>query len=786
MRFDSAYDIENLCYSLRWSDRGRGANRAAVNRLFNGWAPFTESEVVDNDISVNFNTLTGTRKAHDARGQMFQAICKPGNYFKATATFGPKHNRSKYSEIVTRNVNAVMKKSVKYYELQRAKIAQSILHGIGIGSWADKDHWCPRSTSIEDVLIPSGEPSELPMDNLPLFAVHRSFTAQQLIKFIRGPNVDKGWNIPMVKACIKWVDEESKNLFGRNWPELWSHEKYEERIKEGDCYGWDNTPTVDVYDFYYYDSAPKVSGWKRRMILDAWGTPALDAKTPESVRRKGIYSSEAKAVKNQFLYNGGERIFACNKSELISFQFADLSAVAPFRYHTVRGLGFLLHDALHINNRLVCKVTEATFETLTALMVINSEDDVQRALKANLFNRGFIDKTVKFLGQNERWNPNQNLVQLGLELNEQLINDSSSTHSQNQDMSKGVEKGQLQIMAELNATTAMLSAGLQQYYQYQEFEYREVFRRFMNPSPACRDMEINAVRSKCMAEGVPKTMMENPEGWGIEPERIMGAGNKTLEMAISQQLLAMRNLYDPDAQREILRDVTLAVTDDSARAMQLVPEEPRVSDTVHDTELVFAALMAGRSVTPKPGLNAVEVAGTIIKEMGMAVQQIMQSGGVGTPQDIKGLIASAGYAAHFIQTLEEDKNEAKTVQKLNSVLGKIGNQVKAMAQRQAEMAKKAQAQNGNGQIPPEKLGKIQGDMLIAKTKAKIMSDTHAQRTAERTISFQTKLKEQQAKHQLDVHKSVLEHGAELHKKDLEGAANVRRGGLKSFQGDEEA
>ena len=36
--------------------------------------------------------------------------------------------------------------------------------------------------------------------------------------------------------------------------------------------------------------------------------------------------------------------------------------------------------------------------------------------------------------------------------------------------------------------------------------------------------------------------------------------------------------------------------------------------------------------------------------------------------------------------------------------------------------------------------------------------------AQRQIAFQQKLKEQREKHQLDVHKAVLEHGAELHEK----------------------
>ena len=787
VRFENAQDIESVCFQMKSSDWPRARNRAAINRLFNGFAPFTEDEVKDNGINVNFNDLTGTRKAHDARGQVYSAVLKPGNYFKATADIGPKPDRAKHSQTVTRLINRTMKRSLRYYELQRSKIAQSILHGIGTAAWPSADAWCPRAVSIEDVLIPSGEASELPMEDLPIFAVHKSLTAPQLIKMTRGPNVDPGWNMDVVKGCIKWIDEQTSKLMSDNWPIIWSPEKFEERIKEGDCYGGDSVPTVEVYDVFYWDDDGEESGYKRRMILDAWGTPESVGGAMRIRRRQGSLYEQGNKLAESFLYNPGERIYARNKSELVSFQFADLSAVAPFRYHTIRGLGFLLHDALHIQNRLTCKLTESTFETLTMLMRVKSEQDVQRALKANLFNQGFVDETVQFIPAAERWQPNPNMIEFGSNRIKELIDESSSTHAMNRDMSKGIEKGQLQIMAELNATTAMLSAGLLQYYQYQENEYREVFRRFLNPDPACRDIDVKAFRAAALRDGVPEEMLKEAEGWNIESEKVMGAGNKTMEMAIAQQLMQYRPLYDQDAQRDILRDVTLAITDDPARAASLVPDEPRISDTVHDTELVFGTLMAGNPVTPKNGLNGAEVAGTIIREMTRKVGEIMKTGGVGTAQDIHGLTMAAGYAEHFMQDLEKDKTQEGLVKTLKQAMGKLGNMIKAFAQRQAEAAKKQAATNGanGGGLKPEEQAKIQATLLTAQTKAKIATDTHADRTAQRQIAFQQKLKEQREKHQLEVHKAIVEHGAEMHKKDLEGAANVRRGGMKSFDGGEE-
>lgn len=101
MEFNDSQLVESICFQMRQSDWPRSRNRALVNELFNGFAPFTPEEVAENDIQANFNDLTATRKAHDARGQVYSAILKPGNYFRAVCDIGPKHKRSTHSETAT-------------------------------------------------------------------------------------------------------------------------------------------------------------------------------------------------------------------------------------------------------------------------------------------------------------------------------------------------------------------------------------------------------------------------------------------------------------------------------------------------------------------------------------------------------------------------------------------------------------------------------------------------------------------------------------------------------------
>src|SRR5262249_52475926 len=153
-----------------------------------------------------------------------------------------------------------------------------------------------------------------------------------------------------------------------------------------------------------------------RIILDSWSTPMNSGYGGGFQKKTGdVYNRK----KSNFLFNPGKRKYAARREELISFQFADLSAVAPFRYHTVRSLGFMIFAVCQVQNRLRCKFNETVFENMTMLFKVKSMDDAQNALKANLVNKGFIDDSLQFIPASERFQINAALVELGLEQNAQ-------------------------------------------------------------------------------------------------------------------------------------------------------------------------------------------------------------------------------------------------------------------------------------------------------------------------------------------------------------------------------
>src|SRR5580704_13924903 len=386
-------------YDLVLADFTRGIRRALINSSANGQAPYTEEEVERNQIKINVSDLSMTRLAQTARLQYTNGFLGQGRYFSAQTDMGPKHKRSIYSSIVAKEANSPLKESIDHYEMMQAKFGSLVLHGIGPSTFRDADSVISDPLGVEDVLIPGR--TLLGFKNLPFFMLRRTFTSNELKDYTRKAKRDPGWNMPLVNRCQEWLDSEMTQMAGDSWVDSWSPEKWEERSKEdsGYCAG-DEAPAIRCFDVYGYveGTSKQPSGWVRRIILDSWSTPAISGGTVSMSREKKMTDKAGKTLepsgKEDFLFTSGSRIVADNWNQIVTFQFADLSAVTPRRYHSVRGLGWMMYAACHLKNRLMCKTQEAVFEALLQYFKVKSLDDVQRAMKLELANMGIIDDTI--------------------------------------------------------------------------------------------------------------------------------------------------------------------------------------------------------------------------------------------------------------------------------------------------------------------------------------------------------------------------------------------------------
>jgi hypothetical protein len=788
VEFTHAQSVEQVVWQMRLADWPRAQNRARINNLANGWPPYSDTEAAANQIAVNYNDLSLSNIAHNARRQLSNALITPDPLFSVELDHGPVWRRQEWAGIIQKHLNQIIRGSLPYLETRRSVFALLSLQGIAPSSWPDACSWCPEADGVEDILVPSN--MLLSLKNLPFIARYRQYTGRELWEMTHRPQVDPGWNVPVAEKAVRWVDQQAKQLMSASWPEVWSPEKMEERLKQdGGLYSSDAIPTVDCFEFLYWNDEGKQSGWRKKIILDAWGEPGvggaggmlIDSRPSKQQGKHGVWNFD----KAEFLYDSEARanpVFCSRLDQAIHFQFADCSCVAPFRYHSVRSLGFLLYSICHLQNRLNCKFDESTFEQLMQYFRVSNPSDAERAWKVDLTDKKALPDGLQFVKRDERWEVDHQLIQMALAKNRQIMADNSASFTQDFDMESGENETATRTMAKVNTSAALVSGMLNQAYNYQKFQYDEICRRFCLANS--RDPDVRKFRLAVLRAGVPEEAL-NIERWNIQPVRVMGGGNKMLQTAIFDKIMVLYyNKLDPSAQRHFLRAGIAALTDDYELARQSVPEEPVISDSIHDAQLAAGVMLQGLPVALKEGVNHGEYVEALLLAMAVKVRQIGGAQRPITPDELTGLqnlagetiqgqpVQGNGVRNHLALMAEDEKPlhvkgvppdhiVKQKVKQYEDALAKLMNQVKALAQRAAQAAQKQKGQNGGG-LDPETATKLQGQMILAQAKAQNTRESHAQRTAQRQIQFEQQMQQDAQKHlqelQHDRLKQMFEYG----------------------------
>lgn len=725
MNFSTADRVAQTIEDLKTAELRRAPNRTLIDELFNGWSPYTDQEAQENHIQVNVNWGEGSDLLLQARQQYENAFLTTGYYFTIKVPDAPVSKRNDYSSVLTSEANKVLKKSLPYIQTQREKWGSVVLHGTGAQMWEDDQKPIPYFVRVPDLLIPTD--TEITLDDLPYFAVRQRMKVGQLYRktFGKGENVDPGWQLDKVRKILDSYRDFHNNPNNYNWAD--QPEQMAKLYKQNLLYyESDSAPSVWMWSFYFQKDDSAKPDWDKVVILDNDCVPGKISDTANPI--SWIYKTN--------------RPFAANLSEILHVQFGDGNNVPPFTYHESRGLGQRLFDVVHMMNRLRCQFTQKVFEDMMMLFHVNDPADKGRLDKIFLgMQYGVIPDGLSFVRKEERYSPDANMVEMLMANYKQLMGESTQGYTQDIDSGTKKERTAFEVNALLNQTTKLTSSMLNLAYLQEGFAYEEICRRLALPDT--HDFNAKKFQAACKEADIPKKWMD-PARWQIEPERVMGSGNQQIEMAQAQALMAIRPILNPEGQQRLTSKYVFAVTHDSKVVQELAPYDsaPHVSDTMHDTQIVFGTLMSANWVEPKPGLNPQEVVETMLSLMEAKVKHVMMTGGVGTGDDVTGLSFCEKYTAAFIQMMALDQSQKSNAQVYGKRLGKVMNEVKAMAQRQQQAAAK---QNGQSKIDPETIAKIQGDVAMMQQKLKSKEMTAQQSLRHKEIKFQADQRRQNMK-----------------------------------------
>lgn len=720
----TAVKVGAIIQDMRIADEIRARNRVLIQNQANGLPPYTDAQMAENKLDCNFSTKTCSNLLATARRQYENAFGKTANYFHVTLEDAPVDKAGAWSQIITKEANRPLKRSREYWHLIRETGAAVMLHGVAVKMWFDKERWKPDFVALEDWLCPTDTPVSL--DGLSHFAVRRGLTAYDLFRktLAKGKNIDPGWNVAMVKRVLQSVKKDETVSQAFDWVNY--PEKAAELYKQDRVY-WQSDAVPKIWAFDFYSQDEESGEWNLQIVLDReFSATYGNVNDPE-----------------EFLYES-KRPVTDSLDKVLHIQFGDSNHKAPFMFYSVRSLGFLLFDACQVQdmtmNRFVSKVHE------DFLLLLRVQDPSDRAAVDKIhfgLRYGLLPEGIGFVKREERYQFDPQLSQMLFASLRQHLGESASSYTQDIDSGTEKERTKFEVQALLAQTSALLSSLLNNAYVQAEFEYREICRRLCLEKT--RDKDAIEFQKRCKERGVPAKWL-NTERWEIKSESVMGGGSKQLELAAADKLMSVRQFMEPSAQQRVLHDLVLAVTDSSAKADELAPLKPnKVTESVFDAALAWGSLMTGIPMPVREGDSHREVIETLLRMMAMKVQQIMGSGGVGTPQDVLGLLNANQYVAQHIALLEQDESEKQRVKAYGDMLGKLMNEVKAMAQRQEEAA----AQQ-NGHIDPETQQKIQGQaaMTAQKLQAKQLAD--AQKLKTKDAQFRMKARHDMEKTRADL------------------------------------
>lgn len=741
--------MREIVWRLKQDDlSGRAANRAAINHEFNGGAPYTDAEARADGIYTNVQPLMAPRLVHDARRQLSNATSSTGNYFTATIDVGSPEVQKLIASKVVGAINRQLKKKLPFSELLRGLDANVVLHGRGPALWDDDQDPIPRLLAIEDLKVPTD--TYIDFSNLSHFAVYMPLSAAELWKKVGRKRVTPGWNVEYTKKVIKGL---TKNVLEVTQQDTDFPEKIAEDLKQnGGYYASDRVPTAKCWAFFQLVEDKKDDVHWSMSIFEDYN---LDS---------GV--SQADVRSNDFEPKSGETFlfeqkvgFVEDISHLLSCQYADGSNVPPFKYHSVRGLGYLLYPVMRLHDRAFCRAMDAYFESMNQLFKNVGEEDRERLQQVVLANFSVLPTGVEYVPANERYTINHNVMNSMFATLRQYISENSASFTQDTETGTQKEMTATEAMSRVQQATALVSSMLSMQALYRQHFFTEIARRYCIPDS--RNKDVREIREQMKKQGIPDEAFEF-DRWDVTVDKTIGGGNKTLEIAQTRALMESRAAYQPKAQEQILRDYTLALTGDPDKTNAMVP---MMDQTPTKTEifatLAIGTLLQGLPVILEDGINLDEYAGAIMQLMQKKMEQVGQMGSAPSGETVAGLQNTLQHVGQIVMQLSQDPTKQDAMKGAMKMLQQMAQQIQVWGAQ-------IQEQQGQAQLTPEAQSKIISSRILAENAAQI----NAQRAQQR-------LEHRDAAHQQKMAESRVELQANLEEKDLMTASELRAQALKN-------
>ena len=682
--------------TLRGADEKSAVNRARIDAMFDGAAPYNASNLAisGQGLKTNLNFGDAQRLLDISLSAYVDLYSSLERLVEVKGTQGQASEVQPAEEIVAEELTHLMRGWPEFHSAYLRLCTTFIKHGVAVAYFDSPDDWRFRVGGFTDILIPRQTPSS--EEAIDVAIGRRNYLLHELHGYIKNPAAAKkvGWNVEEVKRVIK------KNVRTNQRTEYDNYETIQAEMKNNDLHMGVQNPSVSVLHFWVKEMDGSVSHY-----ICAEDTP------------------------KDFLYKKVSR-YAKAEQAYVMFTYG---VGSNGTYHSIRGLGQRIFSHVQTSNRLRCQQIDGAM--LASAVMIQPEN--QRSLDELQFtyygayavmspNVKIVEKAIPNLGTAVQ----PALQDLTQQL--QLNTDTVSTYGPQQG---SPYRNQMQVVADMDVSTRLSGASLNLFYASWNRLLREVVRRVVTTKKP--DTAIKDFYDRCEARGIPKDFIKTLDVDRTKAVRSIGNGSHANRMVALRELQGISGQFDDVGRRNLTRDiVSTRVGHDLAD--RYVPAEVEKRPTV-DLKIAYfenQQLMAGQ---PVPVVGN-ELHGTHLEVHVPALNQLIEQLNVGEADPMQALPILQAFYEHISQTVQLAAGDpaleslvGQTKQVLQFAEEAINNTMKAAQKLQRDQAQMAEEQG----IEPEQ-GQVDARMADHQVKMQI-----AQEKAELDMALKQKKHDQE-------------------------------------------
>ena len=737
-RIKDASALRTMFNRLYDDDDGNARYRAIIQAMFDGDAPYDEKELANRGQSdlTNVNFGGAETQLEYAMAGYVDLLQSSEDLVSCPTKHGSPEQRFDWESIINEEITRMIRDWSQFNFNTLFICHQFLMHGIGVGYWADSSDWRYRGAGLGEFYFP--RQTLMSEDDLEVACARRSYPSWHLYSKIRNADSAEslGWNVKAVRKALSKACSQS--ALSTDW------EKLEAEFKNNDL-----------------GTSAKHNEVK---VVHAWVREFDNSITHYVISADNLAD---RAEDEQFLYQNN----SANGSMQQSFVLFAYGLGTNAHIHGVRGLGHKIYPLEQVRNRLYSKSVDGAFLSSSLIIKPNDEETLNQIALTPFGSHMVLhpNATIENFSM-----PNfQQAVLPVLSEMDSMMNQRVGAYNSQSSLG-GERKTRFEVAARLEEATRLSSTSLQFFYAPFERLMREVVRRIVRRNYLTVEPggpEVAKLRRRILERGVPLEAFYSIDVEAVRVIRTLGGGSPTARAMALAQLEEMAPGYDDSGRYNLRRDRTVS-TVGVAQADRYIPRKAggRTPPAVRIAMLENNDLMSGNEIQVLPDdehiIHAEIHAGKIQQVLSEAETQALPIEEVAPT-----LMPIYSHASEHLQLVSGDASTVSRAAGLRQVLQQAGeiisNGVKKLQAMQRRAAEEAQAQAQAG--AQEGAAQQQQPMEAAAAQP--------QQSTDDIIKFErhrAEMKMQTEKHELNMNLKIQEATTKRQLEELKAASAINK------------